>query len=228
MANKTLNGVSNKINVIYNEKYFNSEKSHFLDLFDKAICALEKEDSKLNKLFEESELKGFYDNCSKGLSYWLFETTIVYIIFKSWIPNVKVVWEGSYFDTPRKEMLAHKHQYSVNKNQKKADLIIYGNDNEKEAIIEAKWWLCNNKKTLISLNDDINKLNKVNNESIQKYLLTFWYSPNEAYEDDIKDTKDFENNEKVKRIYFAKFPTDWVKNKKHSNESYFAMTIFNV
>lgn len=192
-------------------------------LLNSANHALKKEDNHLKKIFKESKFKQFYDNYNQGLSYWLFETTLVYIIFKAWISLETVEWEYSY----------------PNNKLKKCDLVVFTGESylrEKSRvkwIFESKWWL--NKKTskpISLIKKDINKIkswkNNINTPE-GRYILTFWHSKQcdlyENLEKVLRFTEKKENG--VKLIYYDYFKTHYSK-KEETQKAFFTMAVLKV
>ena len=96
-----------------------------------ALFALRHEDSALAHAFSMSrpEDEVFYQSTSRGLGYWVFETTAVYAVFKAWIPLGPVAWERGYPD----------------RRGAKADLVVFAGDGDgvdppARWVFEAKWW----------------------------------------------------------------------------------------
>ena len=91
-------------------------------LMELARSALARENSELEAAFASGNAE-FYGKCAHGLSYWVFEQNLVYLIFKTWIPHSLVEWESPY---------PHSSE--------KADLVIFSKPHEPRFVFEAKWW----------------------------------------------------------------------------------------
>lgn len=123
------------IEPIFNPVYVWSSEDispDLLQLCNAAIFALREEDASLSKAFAKipQNFKDFYSDSNQGLAYEVFETALVYIIFKSWIPLAPTAWEDNYEDD----------------SHKKADLVVYDKETQKaKYIFEAKWWMKNTK-----------------------------------------------------------------------------------
>jgi hypothetical protein len=123
-------------------------------LFRRAFCAARDQD------------RGFYADENQGLAYWVFETQLVYTIFKSWIPLARVRWEGhTYSDSPR---------YS-------ADLAVFPDKFEGSAhpcmVFEAKWWNKSFERCLKqrrAIDRDVKKILGTR-ATICSFLLAFWW-----------------------------------------------------
>ena len=144
------------------ENYNKYLERDLLQLFNSAIYALKEEDACLSKAFAQvpHEFNEFYGECNRGLAYSVFETALVYLIFKAWVPLAPVSWEECYENT----------------NNKKADLVVYDKKtNLVKYLFEAKWWMSNRKYELSSLKNDSYKMMEWEG-SHDRFLMTFWYS----------------------------------------------------
>jgi hypothetical protein len=187
------------------------------ELLIDGACALKKEDRELRRLLEKSpyarKLK-----VNKGLAYTLFETTLVYLIFKAWLAKGKhVQWEMGYNENRRR----------------KADLTV--GSGKVSIRIECKWWLDNKRKTVDGITADIKKLRGERNG--RRVLLTFWW----GCEGDcrnwglIKDKMTIGKKlspmrDSVFPIFMAKFPTS-IENKAeqhHEHKQHFVIAAFEV
>ncbi len=81
-----------------------------------------------------------YQEANRGLSYPVFETTLAYILFRTWIARTGVTWE---------------HRYATQKHERHADLVLCGRDGSPETVIEIKWWPGNQRKGLAGLEADL-------------------------------------------------------------------------
>ncbi len=141
------------------------------DLFDMALVALEAEDQSLQASFAQSPASGAH-----GLTYWVFENTLVYFIFKSWLPKTDVVWEHA-----SKQVGPGAHQ--------KCDLVIL-DSHVAVGAFEAKWWNTNDPKTWRALVDDASKLRRnFSSKQCEKYLLTFWWGQLKDWIQDVTDAE---------------------------------------
>jgi hypothetical protein len=199
-------------------------------LFRIALLALKHEDHQLFGLLRKANAD--YSKVSHGLAYWLYETTLVYLIFKSWIPFGEVKWDCSnqYKGNPRDD----KVRDYENGNPLKCDLVLKKTGSEFEYYFEAKWWLNMQNKILASLNIDLDRLRK-NTDSKNRFLLTFWWST----ETTKKTIKDFWNEDIDEIInvnkgecldagidsvyYLGAFPTRCVISENKKGKAYFAM-----
>jgi len=152
-------------------------------LFDAALDALEKEDKALNACFKLTDA-----TVAKGLTYWLFETTLVYVIFKAWLRHESVFWEHAIGDPtlrPKAPVCGRSGAHE------KCDLAIVDTAGTVVAAFEAKWWNDDSSKTWRALVDDANKLRRGFRQStVEKYLLTFWWGTESSWERDLKAAQD--------------------------------------
>ena len=125
------------------------------ELFLTAAKALRKEDARLYQLMTNS-VSSRNRRTNKGLAYELFETTLVYIIFKAFLAKDKdVQWEAGY---------------SKNR-QHKVDLAV--GPSGSRILFEYKWWRDNQATTLQRIEYDIWKLRK--ERAGQGFLVAFWW-----------------------------------------------------
>jgi hypothetical protein len=136
-------------------------------LFTAASEALAAEDDALATLFDKSrrwrgatEL-AHYEH--EGLSYGLFENTLVYVILKAWLPIANVIWEAPYEDNKRHH----------------ADLVIRrAHRTDHEYFFEAKWWM--GKRAIPSITKDVRRLCRPRvSEADGRYVLAFWWNRRE-------------------------------------------------
>lgn len=167
-----------------------------------ASRALHAEDRDLKRAFELCPSPS-RDERNQGLGYWVFETTLVYAIFKAWLPLCEVTWEHAYEGSGQKADLSVK-------------------DGDATWIFEAKWWPNTQKATMASLHADIEKMRR--RQQGRSFLLTFWTSPSSAWDEERKDVVSI-GKEGVSLRYVARFNTD-VKNTRGKDESYFALALF--
>jgi hypothetical protein len=144
----------------------------------------------------------FYREANQSLGYWVFETTLVYILFKAWLPTERVRWEAPY---PRSR-------------QSKADLAVYHDDKGQNArwVFEAKWWPNMSSKTQGAIRGDLNKLLRWKGTD-GRLLLAFWYAPEHHRQRDIDEVDSF-CQERIggfqpRCVFAGEFPihTKWAK-----------------
>jgi hypothetical protein len=124
-------------------------------LLSSAARALQEEDAELSRLLARNA------EANRGLLYWLFETTLVYIIFKAWLKEgIDVEWEVAY----------------VKANASKGDLLVRHNG-RRHALFEAKWWPDNSTKTSRFLESDLYKMASWKGSLKVRVLLCFWFTP---------------------------------------------------
>jgi hypothetical protein len=169
-------------------------------LFGLALAALKKEDESLRDTFPQQG----HEEVAHGLTYWLFETTLVYFIFKAWIPKTNVVWEHALEKDVRRRpdpnvegrMGAHE----------KCDLVVMEGD-QPIAAFEAKWWNVDGAKIRRSLLADAAKLRRHFPAEIAKYLITFWWSEGDTFAADTAAAREFCASEGLKFVKADQFCT---------------------
>lgn len=168
------------------------------DLFERAAGALQEEDAALASLFERSrkarseEKLEYFEH--PGLTYGVFENTLVYVILKAWLPVARVVWEAPYPDNR-----AHHADLVIRRAGHKTD----------EYCFEAKWW--HGKQSVPGIGNDVMRLCRpAALQADGRFVLTFWWN----YQDNTqKDEGDVRNLAKqhahhgVRPRYWARFPT---------------------
>lgn len=99
---------------------------------------------------------------NEGLAYWLFETTLVYSIFKSWIPLAHTVWEDRYPE----------------RSEQKVDLMVRPIVGDFGATwgFEAKWCRPANDASTFWLHHDAMKL-LLSRAFGERFVFAFWHSP---------------------------------------------------
>jgi hypothetical protein len=148
-------------------------------LFASALEALRAEDQDLRRCFRES-----HTNVAPGLTYWLFETTLVYFIFKAWLKDVDVAWEHGYGAVQLRE----KAVGARSGGRRQCDLVIL-EKGEPTLAFEAKWWNDGTTKTFGSLLEDANRLRSGFGRDVGKYLLTFWYGESQDATSDLAEAR---------------------------------------
>jgi len=165
-----------------------------------AAHALRAMDASLNAAFVASRplRREKLIEWNEGLAYHVFETTLVYEVFKAWLPISSVHWEPRY----------------EGGSQKRADLVVV--DDGSKRIFEFKWWLSNNKMVLKGLRQDVDKLRKVRDNTVERILVGLWWGWN--WEQDQKDIERA-NLPNAPLAWLARFPTHVQKR----DNSYFAV-----
>jgi hypothetical protein len=205
------------------------ENPKIRQLLHEALVALRREDSDLRGLFENSPCS--YADVSHGLAYWLFETTIVYVIFKSWILIADVVWEAGY---PANVDMRPRPPEKNPGNHATCDLRIVGSEeNRPDLWFEAKWWWNMTRERLNELNNDVGRLRRQcaeREDNDRGFLISFWPSWTEDHWATDKDAlKGTQGNADIgDLIYFGLFPTHHTEADKQDPRGYFAMAVFEV
>ena len=128
--------------------------------FKSLVTAIVKEEDELNELFRNSD-KEYQKFAPAGVSC-LFETTFVYITIKQLLKDIFPL------------LISWEHPYP-NDNYKKADMALLNSFDSKDinTLIEFKIWKTEEGKEII---EDIEKLNTVENENIDKYMVVIEYT----------------------------------------------------
>lgn len=182
------------------------DKKHvpaFFDLFEAATAALEVEDTLLREAIRTGQpTKGGYANVAHGLSYWLFETTLVYFVFRAWVMRSRVAWEHA---VGPKATRANEYVEGRRGASEKCDLMLLDEHDKPRAAFEAKWWNCSaGDKPLMN---DANKLRR-NCADLDKYILAFWWSVSRDGSDhDIKTAAEFCERNGLCLVYVGTFDT---------------------
>jgi hypothetical protein len=134
-----------------------------------ATEAHEKEDVVLRQALDAQSAA--YSDVAHGLTYWLFETTLVYIIFRSWAPLANVAWEHAVGE---KRVRPSAFTDGRRGASEKCDLVLRGEGNVPRAAFEAKWWNSNAPAAGAMLQADVRKLRRTC-AGTHKYLITFWW-----------------------------------------------------
>lgn len=150
-------------------------------LADIAKAGLEEEDKLLSGLLSKqvpasaesgsAAKKRAFGRVGRGLSYWLYETTLVYLVWRSWIKEgVPAALDWTVADLSFGEKTASKLSKG-----RRFDLVVFDDNNIRFAF-EAKWWNNSSKGTRAQLRRDANKMRKEPMlAAADKYLLVFWH-----------------------------------------------------
>lgn len=189
-------------------------------LLSDAFVTLRREDDEIGSLLRKSHPKASLEGFNAGVLYWLYETTLAYLIFKAWLQNAAAHWEHKYpqyMQGPRGSKL-------------KADLVL----NRKEQPVwafEAKWFPNTQSKMMKYLEHDVARLLRWA-ELEHRFLLVFWSGAAPNFEDDWVSRRDavLANCGRladVQPCWVDAFPADRV-DVKPSREGYFAMAAFHI
>ncbi len=145
------------------ERVFENDQRLVL-LLRLAVRALAEEDASLARAFAQGmvEASTFYGGRNHGLAYCVYETQIVYQVFKSWLPHERV----------RSEYAAYREA------QKRADLVVLDDQDRPRWVFEAKWWGRDTSRMRACLETEIAKLGSCSSAAARKFLLTFWWTEN--------------------------------------------------
>lgn len=146
------------------------------ELMESAGQELAQENATLSELIEKAATqtsKGHdaaYGRAGRGLSYWLYEDTLVYLVWKAWVRLGKAVaWDWTVRD-----LRGSRPERPQNGDKQKIDLVVFGSDAAPRIAIEAKWW--NLASAVPAMLADADKLadSQVLAGS-DKYLMAFWW-----------------------------------------------------
>ncbi|MBL8621202.1 MAG: hypothetical protein JNK64_07865 [Myxococcales bacterium] len=132
-------------------------------LFDRALLELQREDGELaTRMAARTDRQHAADQEHPGLTYWVYETTLVYMMFKAWLPSCDAVWEPPY-------PLDSKHH---------VDIAIRGRDGHLARAFEAKWWNSAGVDQYIKdvLATDVGRLLTKTSATTERYLVLFWWN----------------------------------------------------
>ncbi|MCA9619778.1 MAG: hypothetical protein KC731_12215 [Myxococcales bacterium] len=145
--------IRSKAGVTWDE---NDSDEELTQLCRVALAALHEEERRLNLAFTSSAEHLEYAHINRGLAYWLYETTLVYVVFRAWIPLVHVTWD-----------------YDRGAKRGPIDLTVRKNG-ELVRAFEAKHWMHNGNGPLDRLEQDRQKLSA--SGAPKQYLMTFWHT----------------------------------------------------
>lgn len=167
------------------------------ELGSAAAVALAIEDRHLNVALTSTKGDAYRaSGVAAGLTYWLYETTLVYLVFKSWAPRWHVKWDFV--------RASEQHRGPGGP----IDLVVTSNVGAGEIAFEAKWWTTRTGKALW---DDAEKLGKwvraaADGEHRARYLLAFWWSDADTLTDHLRDATSWSEG-KAELVYRASFAT---------------------
>jgi hypothetical protein len=171
-----------------------------------AASALSDEDALLAKALTEVRArsaahKQAFEHVGIGISYWLYETTVVYLIWRAWVTaGTAAAWDWTVADL-------EGFQSGRDDGGLRFDLVVFGNSRKPELAFEAKWWNRDNAAARRALRDDAFKLRDSRIlESAKKYLMVFWHEPDHTeakYRDEVAA---FCKEERLRPAGDARFP----------------------
>ncbi len=105
-----------------------------------------------------------------GLSYWVYETTLVYVIWRAWIESGRVAaWDWTLRELAGRERIPHGD------GGLRYDLVLFRGD-EPHAVFEAKWWNLDTDAVRLALDEDAAKLRGSRFfAGARKFLIVFWF-----------------------------------------------------
>ena len=161
-------------------------------LMKAAVAALRREDEELNTALSALD-KRARSGLNRGLGYWLYETTLVYVVFKEWIRHRHyVVW-----DWP-----------NIDRGSKRVDLRVRPK-RKGEWGFEFKW--CNTGTSTNALEADAKKLREMMKDELSRgFLVGVWWNKctsNGVIAKDVKWIQDVAHHLEVTPRFFQTFPT---------------------
>jgi hypothetical protein len=144
-------------------------------LGDLAAFALHQEDLLLRGALRARDAAAAYGNVAPGLTYWLYETTLVYLVFRAWAPHHFVAWDYTPVSASDGDDRRSSPEGRRGSGRQQMDLAVTI-DNQSWAF-EAKWW--NTPKSSASLADDAGRLDRWRRPDPggrKAFLMAFWWS----------------------------------------------------
>jgi len=164
-------------------------------LGQRAAQALLQEDRALRARMRGSSAAADYQDDAAGLTYWLYETTLVYLVFRAWCLDHHVVWDwlGPGASSPG------------GRGKRQLDLVVELDD--RRVGFEAKWW--NTKAAGLSMCHDAAKLRnwRCRRPNDNGYLMAFWWTDSARLEDDQNAADEWFTAQGLRLEYRASFPT---------------------
>ncbi|MBA3375758.1 MAG: hypothetical protein H0U00_08095 [Actinobacteria bacterium] len=140
-------------------------------LMELAAVALKEEDRRLAKAIDAGRKTRHrtLTEVGSGLSYWVYETTLVYLIWRAWIENGKLAawdWTASGLAADRSSIRG--------RGGLRFDLVAFAD--KPTSVFEAKWWNVETTAMRDALVADASKLRgSLVLGGAKKYLLVFWH-----------------------------------------------------
>jgi hypothetical protein len=171
-------------------KTYGTQPEDLVDLLKAAALALEDEERTLHTAYMAGNIvyPGFHQrrNVNEGLAFRLYETSIMYVIYKAWLPRVPVAWD-----------------YERGAVRGAIDLVVLDTVDHDRALwaFEAKWWNReSDEKWLVA---DFDKLAAY--EASRRLVLALWF--------DCRANRDFNEDwtartcqlRKWNRVFSARF-----------------------
>lgn len=176
-------------------------------LMNAAVQALEEEDQELAKVLTNGAQRSgrafhsAFSNVGRGLSYWLYETTIVYLIWKRWVRNgTAVAWDWTAAELKRARRL---REPGISGKQR-IDLVVFGARDKIDAAFEASWWTTDSQKTRTKLRADAKKLRGV--AAKRRYLLVFWFERKGDAQEEAEKVRKFCRTNRLVLVGLGRFP----------------------
>ena len=146
-------------------------------LMEVAAAALYAEDQHLARILDAGSAHGATSthpaiaNVGHGLSYWVYETTLVYVIWRAWLESGHVAaWDWTL------QELALRDRIRKGEGGLRYDLVLYESSVEPHMVFEAKWWNLDTDRVRSALDEDAAKLRGSRFfAKARKFLIVFWH-----------------------------------------------------
>ncbi len=217
-------------------KYWKPEpstnNSDIASLMEAAGKALADENAQVSQLLENASRKtgkefvAAYGRAGRGLSYWFYEDTLVYLVWKAWVGCGRAVaWDWTVRD-----LRSGREQRPEEGDKQKIDLIVFGPDAAPQMAFEAKWW--NSDSAIPAMLHDAEKM--VDSQVLaksQKFIMAFWWDLMErlsTWPDAIR--KFTEKRRGLEYRGYASFPAGFFDGKDHvlADKGCFAVGLIEV
>jgi hypothetical protein len=189
-------------------------------LLNDGLSALQREDDEIGTLLRKSHPKASLEGFNAGVLYWLYETTLAYLVLKAWLQSTPAHWEHQY----------PPYMQGTRGSKLKADLVVNRAGSPVWAF-EAKWFPNTQAKMMGYLEHDVARLLRWV-ELERRFLLIFWSGAAPSFKEDWARRRDAVSQRcgriaQVEPCWIDAFPAD-----RHdlipSREGYFAMGAFHI
>lgn len=160
-------------------------------LCETALTALYEEERALQSAFASANA-AFYAPDNHGLAYWLYETTLCYLIFKAWIPYTCVVWDWA------------EARPGKRRGRSAIDLTVHDPDDRSRIrfAFEAKYWMSEAQTPWVL--KDAEKLAGASAD--RKFLIAFWRTDESQFGEYNQKVTDVATRKHWMRIFSGRFP----------------------
>jgi hypothetical protein len=154
--------------------------SALAELMESAATALHREDRRIAGFVDAARADSeacsrphAARNVGRGLSYWLYETTFVYLVWREWMRTgqpAALDWTAAALEgAPARQGVLRGMSY---------DLVVFSSPRRRALVFEAKRWTYTPSAMAAALTKDADKLRAMQNSiprvmNAQKYILLF-------------------------------------------------------